>query len=96
VLHPDSPFRHSAQDGLQVGPFLDLLTGTASLTDPASLVGTASLIGTDPLAGVDPLASAPPLAGVAPLADPVGPSLPTPAETVPPLTGSALPEPGPH
>ena len=28
VLHPDNPFRHSAQDGLQVGPFLDLLTAT--------------------------------------------------------------------
>ena len=28
VLQPDNPFRHSAQDGLQVGPFLDLLTAT--------------------------------------------------------------------
>ncbi|WP_194923104.1 helix-turn-helix transcriptional regulator [Catenulispora pinisilvae] len=28
VLHPDNPFRHAAQEGLQVGPFLDLLTGT--------------------------------------------------------------------
>ncbi|WP_194911591.1 helix-turn-helix transcriptional regulator [Catenulispora rubra] len=27
VIHPDNPFRHSAQGGLQVGPFLDLLTG---------------------------------------------------------------------
>ena len=28
VLHPDNAFRHSAQDGLQVGPFLELLAGT--------------------------------------------------------------------
>jgi DNA-binding MarR family transcriptional regulator len=25
TVHPDSLFRHSAQEGLQVGPFLDLL-----------------------------------------------------------------------
>ena len=31
VLHPDNPFRHSAQDGLQVGPFLDLLTATGAV-----------------------------------------------------------------
>ena len=30
VLHADNPFRHSAQEGLQVGPFLELLTGTPS------------------------------------------------------------------
>lgn len=29
VLHTDNPFRHSAQDGLRVGPFLELLTGAA-------------------------------------------------------------------
>lgn len=31
VLHTDNPFRHSAQDGLRVGPFLELLTSAPSL-----------------------------------------------------------------
>ena len=26
TIHPDRPFRHPAQTGLQVGPFLELLT----------------------------------------------------------------------
>jgi hypothetical protein len=30
VLHTNNPFRHSAQDGLQVGPFLELLAGAAA------------------------------------------------------------------
>ena len=47
VLNPDNPFRHSAQDGLQVGPFLELLTGSGLLTDPAELTDT-----TAPLADV--------------------------------------------
>ncbi|MBS2532824.1 MarR family transcriptional regulator [Catenulispora sp. NF23] len=34
VLHPDNPFRHAAQEGLQVGPFLDLLTGTDQVDIP--------------------------------------------------------------
>ena len=29
TVNPDSPFRHSAQEGLQVGPMLDLLTAMA-------------------------------------------------------------------
>jgi hypothetical protein len=29
TVDPDSPFRHSAQDGLRVGPFLDQLTAMA-------------------------------------------------------------------
>jgi hypothetical protein len=32
VLHADNPFRHSAQDGLQVGPFLELLAGATATT----------------------------------------------------------------
>jgi hypothetical protein len=40
TVNPDSLFRHSAQEGLRVGPFLDLLTalGDTSATDrgPAS------------------------------------------------------------
>ena len=35
VLHTDIPFRHSAQEGLQVGPFLELLTGAGSFADGA-------------------------------------------------------------
>jgi hypothetical protein len=33
TVHPDSPFRHSAQEGLRVGPFLDQLTAMAD-ADP--------------------------------------------------------------
>jgi hypothetical protein len=29
TVNPDSPFRHSAQEGLQVGPLLDVLTTLA-------------------------------------------------------------------
>jgi DNA-binding IclR family transcriptional regulator len=29
TLNPDSPFRHSAQEGLRVGPFLDQMTAMA-------------------------------------------------------------------
>jgi hypothetical protein len=35
TVNPDRPFRHSAQDGLQVGPLLDLLTAMADLDAPA-------------------------------------------------------------
>jgi hypothetical protein len=34
TVNPDSPFRHSAQSGLQVGPLLDVLTALAE-TDKA-------------------------------------------------------------
>ena len=37
VLHPDNPFRHSAQEGLQVGPFLELLTATDECGDPSQV-----------------------------------------------------------
>jgi MarR family protein len=30
TVNPDRPFRHQAQDGLRVGPFLDLLTEMAN------------------------------------------------------------------
>lgn len=33
VLNVDNPFRHAAQDGLQVGPFLELLTGVMPSAD---------------------------------------------------------------
>jgi hypothetical protein len=40
TVNPDSPFRHSAQEGHRVGPFLDLLTcekdDTTSRPDAAS------------------------------------------------------------
>lgn len=36
VLHADNPFRHAAQEGLVVGPFLQLLTGA---TDPRTWSG---------------------------------------------------------
>ena len=34
-VNPDRPFRHSAQDGLQVGPMLDALTAMADAEAPA-------------------------------------------------------------
>jgi DNA-binding transcriptional ArsR family regulator len=35
TVNPDSPFRHSAQQGLRVGPLLDLLTAMADVNPPA-------------------------------------------------------------
>jgi hypothetical protein len=35
TLNPDNPFRHSAQEGLRVGPLLDLLTAMADIDAPA-------------------------------------------------------------
>jgi hypothetical protein len=34
TVHPDSPFRHRAQEGLRVGPFLDQLTAMADADRP--------------------------------------------------------------
>ena len=34
TVNPDSPFRHKAQDGLRVGPFLDQLTAMADADTP--------------------------------------------------------------
>ncbi len=35
TVNPDRPFRHSAQEGLRVGPLLDLLTAMADADAPA-------------------------------------------------------------
>jgi hypothetical protein len=35
TVNPDSPFRHSAQEGLRVGPLLDMLTAMAAADAPA-------------------------------------------------------------
>src|SRR5690242_19612132 len=35
TVNPDNPFRHSAQEGLRVGPLLDLLTAMANIDGPA-------------------------------------------------------------
>jgi hypothetical protein len=34
TVNPDSPFRHQAQEGLRVGPFLDQLTAMADADTP--------------------------------------------------------------
>jgi hypothetical protein len=34
TVNPDSPFRHKAQEGLRVGPFLDQLTALADAEAP--------------------------------------------------------------
>ena len=36
TVNPDTPFRHSAQNGLRVGPLLDLLTAMADVDTPDS------------------------------------------------------------
>lgn len=36
TIHPDRPFRHPAQDGYRIGPFLELLAG------PGDRVGDAA------------------------------------------------------
>ena len=36
TVDPDSLFRHSAQEGLRIGPFLDLLASTEDGTAPGS------------------------------------------------------------
>jgi hypothetical protein len=36
AVRPDSPFRHAAQDGLRIGPFLAALTRPGSGTRPAA------------------------------------------------------------
>jgi DNA-binding Lrp family transcriptional regulator len=35
TVNPDTPFRHSAQEGLRVGPFLDQLTAMADVDTPS-------------------------------------------------------------
>ena len=35
TVNPDSPFRHSAQEGLRIGPLLDQLTAMADADAPA-------------------------------------------------------------
>jgi hypothetical protein len=35
TVNPDSPFRHSAQEGLRVGPMLELLTEMADADPPS-------------------------------------------------------------
>jgi hypothetical protein len=81
VLHPDSPFRHSAQDGLQVGPFLELLTDSAGLAGAAGLTDSVGL------------ASAAELTNAAGLADTAEPVLPTPEEIF--LAAAGAPDPAP-
>jgi len=36
TVNPDNPFRHSAQEGLRVGPLLDLLTAMADIDTSAA------------------------------------------------------------
>lgn len=40
TVNADSPFRHSAQEGLRVGPMLDLLTAMADRDAPATATGS--------------------------------------------------------
>jgi DNA-binding Lrp family transcriptional regulator len=42
TVNPDSPFRHSAQEGLRVGPLLALLTAMADVDAPAPVAARSS------------------------------------------------------
>jgi hypothetical protein len=55
-VNHDSLFRHSAQEGLRVGPFLELLgvTGDDSRAEPAPAGGQAAVPHPGPQAGQDP------------------------------------------
>lgn len=86
VLHLDNPFRHAAQDGLLVRPFLELLAGgLAEATALGSPAGTAV-----------PAAPAVPAVPVLPTA-PAASALPAGPEVEDGLIPGALPppEPGP-
>jgi hypothetical protein len=106
VLHPDNAFRHSAQDGLQVGPFLDLLTATGATgglaTDDSLLAGIAAaasgsemepelMPGPGPMPGPDPLPAE--VIGFSPAPPPL---LPPATETGagPTVVAADLPQPG--
>jgi len=80
VIHPDNPFRHSAQDGLQVGPFLDLLTGEV---EPAMPTPRESFLA----AAVMPLPTGSPAGSL------VGPPAPSPLDTVAAAVGAEQVEP---
>jgi hypothetical protein len=43
TVNPNSPFRHSAQGGLRVGPLLDLLTAMADVNAPAPAAARSHL-----------------------------------------------------
>jgi hypothetical protein len=45
TVNPDSPFRHSAQEGFRVGPFLDQLTAMADADGPAPQAARHQLSG---------------------------------------------------
>jgi hypothetical protein len=45
TVNPDSPFRHSAQDGLRVGPFLDQLTTMADADPPGAAAARRQRLG---------------------------------------------------
>src|SRR5580698_2444381 len=49
TVNPDSSFRHQAQQGLRVGPFLDQLTALADADTPGQTRPDSS--GADPLGG---------------------------------------------
>lgn len=60
VVHMENPFRHSAQDGLLVGPFLEMLAGTTDLVGSMALeegVPAEDLVMGPVVALPDPLAA---------------------------------------
>ncbi|GAA1987061.1 winged helix-turn-helix domain-containing protein [Catenulispora subtropica] len=101
VLNGDNPFRHSAQNGLHVGPFLELLTGT-SLAEglapagpvaaaPEGVAAAAVPEVMDAVAEVMDVMDGADGAAVPPLPEPPAP-LPGPAPlTAPPAPGSGDP-----
>jgi DNA-binding Lrp family transcriptional regulator len=95
VLNADSPFRHSAQDGLRVGPFLELLTRVMSVTDgpvPEKTLAEEALAAelAVPVAGSpEPIAA--PLEPIAAPLDPITAPLEPAAAASEPLEAPAAP-----
>lgn len=98
VLHPDSPFRHSAQDGLQVGPFLDLLTATNTVVEPGRpaadgplLAGAAAALGPELEPGAVPGAGSGPVPAPAFFPEPGAMPAPGPLPVPGPLPAEIMP-----
>lgn len=103
VVHTDNPFRHSAQDGLRVGPFLELLTralaepdGSSSKEGLVAAVDGADQLVASPEPAAEPLLSAQtvvePLPPARAVAEPLPPAQAV-AEPLPPVQAPESPEP---
>lgn len=92
VVNSDHPFRRSAQDGLRVGPFLELLAGTAidgDVADAADMGDIDDMSDTEDLDGLGDIDDESPESP--PEASDVDPSLAAAVATAVPVPVPALP-----